>query len=52
MWREWLKWFMRLFAFQDRPGITPHPPLDSDQGEREQIESRMELDSMHAGFRR
>ena len=55
MWRELWNWIKRLAAFEEspgHPGIRPHPPLGSDRGERDQIEHRMEMDSMHAGFRR
>ena len=55
MWRNFWYWLKRVMAFEEapgHPGVRPHPPLGSDQGEREQIEKKMELDSMHAGFRR
>ena len=52
MWRELWQLIKRIFGLHDFASIRPHPPMTSDQGERDQIERKMEKDSMHAGSHR
>jgi hypothetical protein len=42
------RWLRGLFGAVD-DGVTPHPDMTSDQGERRHIDAQMEADSRHVG---
>ncbi len=57
-WRAVMRWigaWINLRGAASGPGgaaaIEPHPRMETDQGERDQIEGLMEADSLHVGRR-
>ena len=49
-WKKWRAWLRGWFVAR-KGAIEPHPPLENDRGEREQVEKLMAAQSRHAGWK-